>query len=258
MPRYKFTLEYDGTRFCGWQKQKTGLGVQQALEEALQAITHERPDVMGAGRTDSGVHAFGQVAHCDLGCDYALHQLQAGLNHYLVPHGASVLSIEKVGEDFHARFSATRRDYVYKICNRRAHLAIEKNRAWHVIAPIDVEAMQEAANNLLGKHDFSAFRDSQCQATSPIKTLDAFSFSKDGDEIIAMVSSRSFLHHQVRIMMGTLKQVGVGLWTPHNVIEILGSKDRRQAGPTAPPHGLYLTHVAYGDIEAHGPIIVKN
>lgn len=246
MPRYKFTLEYDGTCFCGWQRQKTeSHSVQQTIENSLFMITHERVDIMGAGRTDSGVHATGQVAHCDISHDFPPHRLQAALNHYLIPSGVSVLSVEKTEDSFHARFSATRRNYIYRICNRRAPLALERKRAWHVIAPLNIEAMQEAAKSLLGRHDFSAFRDSQCQAPSPIKTLDQFDLYKEQDTVIATLSSRSFLHSQVRIMLGTLKQIGVELWKPYRILEILESRDRRQAGPTAPPYGLYLTHVEY-------------
>jgi tRNA pseudouridine38-40 synthase len=246
MFRYKLTIEYDGSRFCGWQRQEPGVpSVQEAIETALYTLFKEKTLVEGAGRTDSGVHALGQVAHCDLSHDHPLYRMQDGLNYFLVPQGASILKIEPVSLEFHARFSATSRSYIYKIFNRRAPSPLERQRMWHVVRPLDVESMQHAATLLLGTHDFSAFRAGQCQAASPIRTLDHLTLTQDGDQITAFIQARSFLHNQVRIMMGTLQQIGLSKWPPSKMQEILEGRDRRYAGPTAPSHGLYLAQVGY-------------
>jgi len=246
MFRYKLTIEYDGSRFCGWQRQEAGVpSVQEAIETALYTLFKEKTLVEGAGRTDSGVHALGQVAHCELSYDHPLYRIQDGLNFFLMPQGASILKIETVPLDFHARFSATSRSYIYKIFNRRAPSPLERRRMWHVVRPLDFVSMQNAATLLLGTHDFSAFRAGECQAASPVKTLDHFTLTQEGEQITAFVQARSFLHHQVRIMMGTLQQVGLGKWPSAKIHEILEGRNRRYAGPTAPPHGLYLAQVGY-------------
>jgi tRNA pseudouridine38-40 synthase len=249
MPRYKLTVEYDGSRFSGWQRQRKQPSVQQAIEEAVTALFQEKTLVEGAGRTDAGVHALGQVAHVDLSSTVPDWRIRDGLNHYLRNQGVVILRAERVPPDFHARFSATGRVYEYRILNRRAPLALEASHAWHVIPPLDVEKMQAAANHLLGHHDFTSFRATRCQSPSPVKTLDAFDISQvtmpEGAAVTARVASRSFLHNQVRIMMGTLKQVGEGRLAVKDIPSILEARDRRASGPTAPPQGLYLKSIAY-------------
>lgn len=249
MPRYKITLEYEGNRFSGWQRQRKQASVQSTVEQAIKTMFDEEVLVEGAGRTDAGVHALGQVAHIDLSQELPGYRLCDGLNHYLRKAGVAILHAEIVPPDFHARFSATGRVYEYRIFNRRAPLVLKANQAWHVIVPLDIEKMQVAAQHLVGHHDFTSFRATRCQAASPIRTLDAFDIRHDttpeGDYITAHVASRSFLHNQVRIMMGTLKRVGEGCIDPEAIPSILEARDRRRSGPTAPPQGLYLKSISY-------------
>ena len=248
--RYKITIEYDGTRFHGWQRQSHPLKgelitVQSALEKAAFKLTKQQALVEGAGRTDAGVHATGQVCHFEIHKYFPPLKVRDALNFYLQDQGVSVLVVEEVDSTFHARFSATLRTYNYHIINRRAPLSLDTQRAWHVMAPLDVELMREAAQELVGHYDFSAFRAAECQGKSPLKTLSRFDIVAEKDRIVAIIESRSFLHNQVRIMMGTLKRVGEGKWTREDVIRIRDSKQRHLSGPTAPAYGLYLTGVSY-------------
>ena len=247
MPRYKLTVEYDGTGLVGWQRQAIGMSVQEALETALLRFCGETVTVHGAGRTDAGVHALAQVAHFDLARENPPETIRSALNHHLRPHAISVLDVAPAPADFDARRSATGRVYHYRILNRRAPPTIDRGRVWHVAKPLDVAAMQEGARHLIGHQDFSTFRDSLCQAKSPVKTLDALDLSRSGEEILIEARARSFLHHQVRNMVGTLKLVGVGNWRPGDVAGALEARDRRAGGPTAPAEGLYLVAVKYGD-----------
>ena len=245
MPRYKLTIEYDGTGLVGWQRQATGQSVQELLEHAVRLYCGGDTTVHGAGRTDAGVHALGMTAHLDLPRADAPEKIRGALNHHMRPARVSVLSAEPVGDDFDARRSAKSRVYVYRILNRRAPPMLDKNRVWHVAPPLDADGMAEAAQLLLGRHDFSTFRDSLCQAKSPIKTLDRLTIARSGNEIRVTAQARSFLHHQVRNMVGTLKLVGSGQWEPDDVAAALAARARSAAGPTAPPEGLYLTAVGY-------------
>ncbi len=247
MPRYKFIVEYDGTPFVGWQTQKNGLSVQEVMEGAFQALGGEDIRLRGAGRTDSGVHALGQVVHADLSRAWRPDLLREALNAHMRPQPIAILSVEEVPDIFDARFSAIRRHYLYRIINRRAPLTVDAGRAWHLKRKIDAEAMHEAAQLMLGEHDFSSFRDSQCQAASPVRTLERFDVSRYGEEIQFRVSARSFLHRQVRSMVGSLENVGSGKWSAKELKAVLEAKDRRRCGPVAPPEGLYLTQVDYGD-----------
>lgn len=245
MPRYKLTLEYDGTPFCGWQRQADRLSVQQVLEEAVARFSGEAVTSQAAGRTDAGVHALGQVAHIDLDRDWDPFRIREALNYHLRPHPVVVIECDGVGEDFEARFSALARHYEYRILNRRAPPAIERNQVWHVPVPLDAKKMHEAAQLILGKHDFSTFRSSECQASSPIRTLDVLDVSGEGEVIAIAASARSFLHHQVRSMVGSLKMVGEGKWSPADFRAALDAADRRSCGPMAPAGGLYLIGVDY-------------
>ena len=245
MTRFKLTLEYDGSDFVGWQRQAIGMSIQQALEEAAFRITAETAQVHGAGRTDAGVHALGQVAHIDIEKAITADKLRDALNFHLKPAPIAVIAAEIAAPDFHARFSATRRAYLYRIVNRRAPLTVDHGRAWLVNAPLDSGAMQDAAQVLTGTHDFTTFRATLCQAKSPVKTLERLSVHRVGEEIQIIAESRSFLHHQVRNMVGTLKLVGEGKWSKADVQAALEAKDRAEGGPTAPPDGLYLTRVSY-------------
>ena len=246
MARFKLTLEYDGAPFVGWQRQDNDPSVQAALEDALRALTGQAVAVVGAGRTDAGVHALGQVAHIDLADErFDGRKLREALNYHLKPAPIAVLAAAPAPADFHARFSATARAYLYVIVNRRAPLAIDRGRAWQVRQPLDVAAMAAAAEPLLGHHDFTSFRAAQCQAKSPCKTLDRLTVTREGDEIHIEAGARSFLHHQVRNIVGTLKWVGEGKWTAREVAAALAARDRAAAGPTAPADGLYLVSVAY-------------
>ncbi len=245
MPRYKLTLEYDGSGFVGWQRQDNGPSIQQALEAAVAAFSGERVTVHGAGRTDAGVHALGQVAHFDLTRARETDVVRDAVNHHLSPAAIAVVAVEAVGDGFDARRSAVERTYRYRIANRRGPLALDRGRAWRVAKLLDVAAMDGAARVLVGRHDFTSFRASECQAKSPDKTLDALTVSRDGDDIVATARARSFLHHQVRNMVGTLKLVGEGKWTAQDVADALAACDRAKAGPTAPAEGLYLVAVRY-------------
>ncbi|PTW62674.1 tRNA pseudouridine38-40 synthase [Breoghania corrubedonensis] len=245
MPRYKLTIEYDGTGFVGWQRQENGMSVQQAIEEAIAAFAGEAPVIKGAGRTDAGVHATGQVAHVDLAREWDGDKVREATNALLRPHAVSILAAERVADDFDARFSAVKRHYLYRIIDRRAPLALERHHAWHVRHRLDADAMHDAAQGFLGKHDFTTFRASQCQAKSPVKTLDAFCVRRDGDVINLTCSARSFLHNQVRSMVGTLKLVGEGKWSAADLVSALDAADRARCGPVCPPDGLYLTQVDY-------------
>jgi tRNA pseudouridine38-40 synthase len=249
--RYKLTIEYDGGPFSGWQRLSASASVQGALEDAVFALTGARSDVVGAGRTDAGVHAQGQVAHVDIEKPFAPQRLADALNAHLRPHPVAVLSAEEAAPDFHARFDAVQRSYVYKIINRRAPLALEKGKAWRVPRALDVEAMRGAAQRLVGRHDFTTFRDSQCQAKSPVKTLDVAEVliptsPKGGAEVQLAFSAQSFLHRQVRSMVGTLVEVGLGKMSADDLVDALAAADRRRCGPVAPPDGLYLVRVDYG------------
>ena len=245
MPRYRITIEYDGTPFFGWQRQENLASVQQTVEEAIQKLSGETVTVRGAGRTDTGVHALGQVAHFDLGKPWPTDTIRDGLNAHLRPAPVVVLAAEEVAADFDARFSATRRRYVYRILSRRSPPALDRDRVWHITFPLDAEAMAVAARPLLGQHDFSTFRAAECQAKSPVKTLDQLEILRDGDEIRVLAAARSFLMSQVRSMVGSLMQVGSGRWPESRMAEALAAADRTACGPLAPPHGLYLARVDY-------------
>jgi tRNA pseudouridine38-40 synthase len=243
--RYKLTLEYDGGAFVGWQRQENGPSVQQALEEAAHKFCGEAVQSVAAGRTDAGVHALGQVVHIDLAREASTETIAAALNFHLKPAPVSVLQVEAVSAEFHARFSAKARLYRYRIVNRRAPLAVDRGHAWRVAPPLDAAAMHAAAQLLVGHHDFTSFRAALCQAASPMKTLDVLDVAREGEEIHVTTRARSFLHHQVRNMVGTLKLVGEGKWTKDDVAAALAARNRGAAGPTAPPDGLYLTEVWY-------------
>ena len=245
MPRYRILVEYDGGPFVGWQAQANGPSVQSALEEAVFRFCRERVRVQGAGRTDAGVHAEGQVAHLDLEGARPPNVLRDAVNHHLGALPVCVLGAEEAAPDFHARFSATGRAYRYRILNRRAPPALDRGRVWYVGTPLDAGAMDEAARRLLGRHDFSSFRSSECQADSPVRTLDRLDVRRDGDEVVLHAEARSFLHHQMRIIAGTLREAGIGKRTPDDVSAALKAASRPAAGPTAPPHGLCLTRVRY-------------
>lgn len=245
MPRYKLTVEYDGTPFAGWQRQANGPSVQGELERAARALTGVAVAVRGAGRTDAGVHATGQVAHLDLPKPYRTDAVRDALNAHLRPHPIAVLGAEDVAPEFDARVSAVRRHYLYRILNRRAPLALEANRAWLVKRPLDADAMHEAAQVLVGRHDFTTFRDADCQAASPWRTLDDIRVARDGDAIVVAVSARSFLHRQVRSMVGSIEQVGAGRWSAADLKAALDARDRARCGTVAPAAGLYLERVDY-------------
>jgi tRNA pseudouridine38-40 synthase len=245
MPRYKLTIEYDGTPYVGWQIQDNLATVQGELTEAVAAFTGERVAVNGAGRTDTGVHALGQVAHIDLGKDWDSDNVRDAMNFHLRPRPIAVLTAEKVGNDFDARFSATKRHYLYRISNRRADLALEQGRMWRVPRPLDTAAMHTAAQQLTAKHDFTTFRSTECQAASPVKTLDQLDITRDGDTVNVAASARSFLQHQVRSMVGSLVHVGEGKWSASDLAAALEARDRARCGQVAPPHGLYLVRVDY-------------
>ncbi|MDJ0983389.1 MAG: tRNA pseudouridine(38-40) synthase TruA [Kiloniellales bacterium] len=245
MTRFKLTLEYDGAAFVGWQRQDNGPSVQQALEEAVTGFCGEIATVHGAGRTDAGVHALGQVAHLDLEKPTTAETLRDAVNAHLKPAPVAVLAAEVAADDFHARFSATERRYLYRIVNRRPPLALERGRAWWVPRPLDAAAMHAAAQVLVGKHDFSSFRASECQAKSPVKTLTAIEVSRLAEAIEIRARAPSFLHHQVRNFAGTLRLVGEGKWSAAKLKQVLEARDRNAAGQTAPAEGLYLTEVVY-------------
>lgn len=245
MPRYKIVLEYDGTPFVGWQRQANGPSVQEAVEGAVFALAGERTGVSGAGRTDAGVHALGQCAHFDLAKSFPPDTVRDALNAHLRPNPITVLAAEEAGPDFDARYSAKERRYLYRIVNRRSPLALERERAWHVATPLNAEAMNEAAGLLVGRHDFSTFRSAECQAKSPLKTLDRLAVARRGEVIEVDARARSFLHNQVRIMVGSLALVGEGKWTAADLAAALHARDRTKGGPTVPACGLYLAAVVY-------------
>jgi len=247
MPRYKCTVEYDGTGFHGWQRQDEVCSVQTAIEVAIESFCGQSAEIFTAGRTDAGVHAKGQVFHFDLQAAHEPFKIISAVNHHLKPSPIALLQVEEVDGEFHARFSAIKRHYVYRIINRRAPLALEANRAWQVPVDLDEKLMQEAANFLLGTHDFTSFRDSECQSKSPVKTMDEIRIQRTGDEIRIYISAKSFLHHMVRNITGTLKMVGIKKWSPEYMCNILAAKNRSAAGPTAPACGLYLTKIDYSD-----------
>ena len=245
MPRYKILIEYDGAPFAGWQYQDNAPSVQRAIMTAIEAFSGEKVMVQGAGRTDAGVHALGQVAHFDLSAERDTDTIRDALNAHLRPHPIAILSAEKVAPDFDARRSAVRRHYLYRIANRRPDLAIDRGRAWRVPRRLDADAMHAAAQRLVGKHDFTTFRSTECQAKSPEKTLDRLDVSRAGDEIHVTAVARSFLHNQVRSMVGSLVPVGDGKWTAEDLARALAARDRSACGPVAPPEGLYLVRVDY-------------
>lgn len=247
MPRYKLTIEYDGTAFAGWQIQESQPSIQGVLEAAIRQIHGVNCTVQGAGRTDAGVHALAQIAHVDLPKTWDPFVLRNAINGNMRGHRIAVLIAEEAPETFHARFSATERRYLYRILNRRSPPALDWNKVWHVPVELDAGAMHDAAQVLVGKHDFSTFRAASCQAQSPVKTLDVLKVSRFGDEIEVEAQARSFLHHQVRSMVGTLKQVGEGKWSARDVERALKARDRSACGPVAPPDGLYLVSVSYFD-----------
>lgn len=243
--RFKITIEYDGTGYVGWQAQDNGPSVQEAIEKAIHAFSGEHVRLTTAGRTDAGVHALGQVAHFDLEKKITPHQVMAAVNAHLKEAKVAVIKAEAVDENFNARFSADRRHYLYRILNRKAPPVLDHGKVWHVPQKLDAEKMHSAAQALVGKHDFTTFRSIRCQAKSPVKTLDRLDVERLGEEILFRVSARSFLHHQVRSMVGTLKLVGLGKWTADDVTEALEARDRTAVGFNAPPHGLYLIRVEY-------------
>ena len=245
MPRYKLTIEYDGTPFVGWQVQDNGPSVQGLITDAIAAFAGERPALQGAGRTDAGVHALGQVAHVDLAKDWDDDTVRDALNFHLRPQPIAILAAAHAADDFDARFSAVKRHYLYRIGNRRADLALDINRAWRVPRPLDCAAMQSAALKLVGRHDFTTFRAAECQAKSPVKTLDRLDVVRDGDEVRITACARSFLQHQVRSMVGSLVHVGEGKWSVEDLEAALAARDRSACGQVAPPQGLYLVRVDY-------------
>ena len=243
--RIFITLEYDGGPFCGWQRQKTGLSVQQVLEEAAASLTGQQIMVQGAGRTDAGVHATGQVAHLDVPDKFDANRVMEALNSLTNPHPVTILEAREVDPETHARFTAVGRRYLYRILPRRQPPALDFGRVWHHRAPLNVDAMQDGAAHLIGRHDFTSFRATHCQADSPVRTLDELRVETVGAEIHIHAAARSFLHHQIRNITGTLALVGSGKWTANDVAAALAACDRSAAGPTAPPEGLYLTEVRY-------------
>ncbi|MEK9672267.1 MAG: tRNA pseudouridine(38-40) synthase TruA [Rhodospirillaceae bacterium] len=252
MPRYKLTIEYDGTDFVGWQRQDNGFGVQQAVEEAVSAFSGDVQTVQAAGRTDAGVHAAGQVAHVDLTRDWEADKVRDALNFHLKGHAVTILEARRMDDDFHARFSATKRYYRYRILNRRPQPALDAGQVWWVPTALDADAMAGAARVLVGHHDFTSFRAARCQAQSPVKTLDRLDVSRAGDEIHVYAEALSFLHHQVRNMVGSLAWVGQGKWTKSHIKQALDARDRAAGGPTAPAEGLCLMAVAYDPPKQEG------
>jgi tRNA pseudouridine38-40 synthase len=248
MPRYKLTIEYDGSPFAGWQRQADALSVQQVIEEAIGKMAGETVAVQAAGRTDSGVHALGQVVSFDLSKEWDPFRIREALNFHTKPYPVAVVDAEAVGVDFEARFSAVARHYEYRILNRRGRPALDGCRVWHCPMPLDAEAMHAAAQLILGKHDFTTFRAAECQAKSPIKTLDRLDVNREGEMIAIRASARSFLHSQVRSMVGSLKLVGEGKWSPSDLRSALDAKDRSRCGPLAPPEGLFLVRVGYAPV----------
>ncbi len=245
MPRYKLTMEYDGRDFVGWQRQDNGTAIQELVEDAIARFSGETVTTIAAGRTDAGVHALGQVIHFDLARRSKPDTVRDALNFHLKPAPVAVLAAEVVNGDFHARFSACARAYLYRITNRRPPPTLERGRTWWVSVPLDEEAMAQAAQLLVGEHDFTTFRAVRCQAKSPVKTLDALDVRRAGEEIRITARARSFLHHQIRNLVGTLRLVGEGKWSAEDLRAALEARDRARGGPTAPPDGLYLVEVVY-------------
>ncbi|HBZ44954.1 MAG TPA: tRNA pseudouridine(38-40) synthase TruA [Maritimibacter sp.] len=249
MPRYALKIEYDGKPFSGWQRQKEHPSVQGAVEAALAKLERDVPSIAAAGRTDAGVHALGQVAHCDMAKDWDPFRLSEALNYHLKPDPVAVVACARVTEDFHARFSAEERQYLFRLISRRAPLVHDRGNAWRVAHPLDPDAMQAGADRLIGKHDFTTFRSTMCQADSPVKTLDELRVETlsypSGTEYRFHVRARSFLHNQVRSFVGTLERVGAGAWSPDDVKAALVARDRAACGPVCPPQGLYLAAVRY-------------
>jgi len=243
--RWRLTIEYDGGPFMGWQRQDHGPSVQLTLEEALARMTGELATIHGAGRTDAGVHALAMSAHVEIEKALTEHRLREGLNALVRPHPISVLGVEPVADDWHARFSCIGRRYLYRILNRRAPPALDRGRAWHIAVALDVEAMREGAAHLVGRHDFTTFRSAHCQSESPVKTLERLDVGRDGDEIRIEAAARSFLHHQVRSMVGCLAMVGRGQWEPADIRRALEARDRSALGFNAPPEGLYFVEAIY-------------
>ena len=245
MPRYKLIVEYDGKPFCGWQRQAHDLSVQQVLEEAIARFSGETVAIQAAGRTDAGVHALGQVVSFDLAREWDPFRIREALNFHTKPHPVAIVAAEAVSDAFEARFSAIARHYEYRILNRRGRPALDAGKVWHVPMGLDTDAMHAAAQLILGKHDFTTFRAAECQAKSPDRTLDVFNVARQGEIILVTAKARSFLHSQVRSMVGSLKLVGEGRWTPRDFRAALDARDRSKCGPLAPPDGLYLTRVDY-------------
>ena len=245
MTRWRLTIEYDGGPFMGWQRQDHGPSVQQTLEEALLRMTGEDAVFTAAGRTDAGVHALAMPAHVDVMKSLTPHRLREGLNALVRPRPVSVLDVVQVADDWHARFSCVGRRYLYRILNRRAPPALDAGKVWHVAVPLDVDAMTEGARHLIGRHDFTTFRSVHCQSDSPVKTLDRLEVTREGDEIHVEAAARSFLHHQVRSMVGCLGLVGRGQWSPDDMRKALEARDRAALGLNAPPHGLYFVEAIY-------------
>ena len=245
MTRWRLTIEYDGGPFMGWQRQDHGPSIQQTLEEALERMIGEQTQVLAAGRTDAGVHALAMSAHVDVMKSLTPHRLREGLNALVRPHPISVLEVEPVADDWHARFSCVGRRYLYRILNRRAPPALDTGRVWNIPVTLDIDAMREGAAHLIGRHDFTTFRSAQCQSDSPVKTLDELDVQKAGEEIQLTAAARSFLHHQVRSMVGCLALVGRGQWSPEDMRKALEARDRSALGFNAPPHGLYFVEALY-------------
>jgi tRNA pseudouridine38-40 synthase len=243
--RWRLTIEYDGGPFMGWQRQDHGPSVQQTLEEALREMTGEEAVFTAAGRTDAGVHALAMSAHVDVMKSLTPHRLREGLNALVRPQPISVLEVAEVADDWHARFSCVGRRYLYRILSRRAPPALDSGRVWHIPVPLDLEAMQEGAAHLIGRHDFTTFRSAHCQSDRPVKTLDRLDVGRAGEEIHVTAAARSFLHHQVRSMVGCLALVGRGQWQPDEMREALEARDRAALGFNAPPEGLYFVEAVY-------------
>jgi tRNA pseudouridine38-40 synthase len=248
--RWRLTIEYDGGPFMGWQRQEHGPSVQQALEEALERMTGEQAQFTAAGRTDAGVHALAMSAHVDVMKSLTPHRLREGLNALVRPQPISVLDVAEMAGDWHARFSCLGRRYLYRILNRRAPPALERGRVWHIAVPLDLGAMKEGAAHLVGRHDFTTFRSAHCQSDSPVKTLDSLEVSRVGEEIHMTAAARSFLHHQVRSMVGCVAMVGRGQWKADDIRRALEARDRSALGLNAPPHGLYFVEAIYPDSAA--------
>lgn len=249
MPRFALKIEYDGQLFSGWQRQATAPSIQQCVEESLAKLEPDVPSIAAAGRTDAGVHALGQVAHCDMAKTWNPFRLSEALNHHLKPHPIAITACAAVADDWHARFSAIERRYMFRLIVRRAPLIHDKGHAWRVQNPLDADAMREGAAHLIGKHDFTTFRASICQAKSPVKSIDEITIDQrdypGGQEFRFHIRARSFLHNQVRSIVGTLERVGAGAWAPDDVKAALEAKDRAACGPVSPPDGLYLIGVSY-------------